>query len=73
MHETEAELFYVIDGSGVVVLGGKLTGEKRTNAHNLSGDAIEGGESRKVAKGDVFIVPQGEPHQGGFGGRAPWP
>ena len=63
VHETEAELFYVIDGAGVAVTGGKLTGEKRTNPHNLTGDGIEGGESHRVAKGDMFIVPQGSPHQ----------
>jgi mannose-6-phosphate isomerase-like protein (cupin superfamily) len=63
VHETEAELFYVIDGSGVIVLGGHLTGLKRYDEHTLSGDGIEGGESRKIGKGDVFIVPQGAPHQ----------
>ena len=32
VHEKEAELFYVIDGAGTVVTGGKLTAENRTNA-----------------------------------------
>ena len=63
VHETEAELFYVIEGSGTVVTGGHLTGEKRTNEHNLSGDGIADGQTRKVAKGDLFIVPQNTPHQ----------
>ena len=62
VHETEAELFYIIDGSATVVTGGKLAGETRTNPTNLSGTGIEGGESRKVAKGDFWIVPQGTPH-----------
>ena len=43
VHETEAELFYVIDGSATLVTGGKLTNENRTNAANLSGSGIEGG------------------------------
>ena len=43
VHEKEAELFYVIDGSGTLVTGGKLVGETRTNADNLAGTAIEGG------------------------------
>src|SRR5581483_5656254 len=29
VHETEAELFYVIDGSATMVTGGKLVGETR--------------------------------------------
>ena len=62
VHETEAELFYVIDGSATLVTGGKLTNENRTNAENLSGSGIEGGVSRRVAKGDFIMVPEGTPH-----------
>jgi mannose-6-phosphate isomerase-like protein (cupin superfamily) len=62
VHEKEAELFYVIDGSGTLVTGGKLAGETRTNAENLSGTAIDGGETQNVAKGDFFVVPENTPH-----------
>lgn len=62
VHETEAELFYVVDGSATLTTGGKLTDEKRTNAENLSGSGIQGGVSRHVAKGDFVIVPEGVPH-----------
>jgi len=62
VHETEAELFYVIDGSATLVTGGKLTNESRTNAANLSGSGIESGVSRRVAKGDFIMVPEGTPH-----------
>jgi len=63
VHETEAELFYVVEGAGTLVTGGKLKEEKRTNAENLSGSAIEGGVSKKVSKGDWIMVPAGVPHQ----------
>ncbi|HUK33727.1 MAG TPA: cupin domain-containing protein [Vicinamibacterales bacterium] len=62
VHETEAELFYVIDGSAMLVTGGRLKNETRTNASNLTGSAIEGGVSRHVAKGDFVMVPEGTPH-----------
>ena len=62
VHETEAELMYVIDGSATLVTGGKLVSETRTNPTNLSGTAIEGGTSKVVGKGDFFIVPEGTPH-----------
>ena len=62
VHETEAELFYVIDGSATLVTGGKLKNETRTNETNLSGSGIEGGQSRHVAKGDFIMVPEGTPH-----------
>jgi mannose-6-phosphate isomerase-like protein (cupin superfamily) len=62
VHETEAEIFYVIDGSATMMTGGKLVNETRTNASNLTGTAIEGGTSRAVAKGDFIIVPEKTPH-----------
>jgi len=62
VHETEAELFYVVDGSATLVTGGKLRNESRTNAANLSGSGIDGGQSRHVAKGDFIMVPEGVPH-----------
>ena len=62
VHEKEAELFVVLEGSGTLVTGGKLTHETRTNPTNLAGDGIDGGQSRPVAKGDMFIVPENTPH-----------
>jgi mannose-6-phosphate isomerase-like protein (cupin superfamily) len=62
VHEGEAEFFYVIDGGGTLVTGGKLVNEVRMNPANVNGSAIEGGTSRVVAKGDFIVVPQGVPH-----------
>jgi mannose-6-phosphate isomerase-like protein (cupin superfamily) len=62
VHEKEAELFYVIDGSATLTTGGKLVNEKRTDATNLSGSAIQGGTPRKIAKGDWILVPENTPH-----------
>jgi mannose-6-phosphate isomerase-like protein (cupin superfamily) len=62
VHETEAELFYVIDGSGTFVIGGQLTEPQRTNAQNLTGKGITGGAAQKVVKGDFMWVPAGAPH-----------
>jgi mannose-6-phosphate isomerase-like protein (cupin superfamily) len=62
VHEKEAELFYVVDGAGTLVTGGKLTAESRTNAENLSGSGIDGGKSQHVSKGDFIMVPENTPH-----------
>jgi len=62
VHEKEAEMFYVIDGSATMVTGGKLVNETRPNAENRNGTAIEGGMSRTVSKGDFIIVPEDTPH-----------
>jgi len=63
VHEKEAELVYVIDGGGTLIIGGTVVGEKRTNEANLSGTAIDGGAVRTIAKGDFAIIPEGTPHQ----------
>jgi mannose-6-phosphate isomerase-like protein (cupin superfamily) len=62
VHEKEAEMFYVLDGSATLTTGGKLKDEKRTNAENLTGTGIVGGSDQAVAKGDVVIVPENTPH-----------
>jgi mannose-6-phosphate isomerase-like protein (cupin superfamily) len=71
VHEKDAELMYVLEGSGSIVTGGKLVDEKRTNAANLNGPSITGGKSQAVAKGDLLIVPENTPHQVIPGGGAP--
>ena len=63
VHEKEAELVYVLDGTGTMTTGGTVVGEKRTNATNLSGTSIEGGTIQTINKGDVTIIPEGTPHQ----------
>jgi mannose-6-phosphate isomerase-like protein (cupin superfamily) len=63
LHEKDAELMVVLEGTGNIVTGGKLVDEKRTNANNLSGSSIAGGNSQAVVKGDMLIVPSNTPHQ----------
>jgi mannose-6-phosphate isomerase-like protein (cupin superfamily) len=62
VHDTEAELFYVIDGSATFVTGGQLADAQRTNPQNQTGKSISGGTSQRVTKGDFMIVPEGVPH-----------
>lgn len=62
LHEDRAEFFVVLEGSGTLVTGGTLVEEARKDAANLSGTAIKDGKARKVAKGDVFIIPEKTPH-----------
>ena len=62
VHEREAEMFYVVEGSGTLVTGGTLREEKRNNAENLSGSAIDGGTPRRLTKGDWVMVPEKTAH-----------
>jgi mannose-6-phosphate isomerase-like protein (cupin superfamily) len=56
VHPASAELFMVAQGSGVLTTGGQLVRPPSGAA------SIQGGVTRKVAKGDVFLVPANLPH-----------
>ena len=60
-HNTEAEMWFVIDGSGSVTTGGKLVPIMKEGKQ--VGRRIEGGTVHKVAKGDVLFFPESVPHQ----------
>jgi mannose-6-phosphate isomerase-like protein (cupin superfamily) len=71
-HDQVSEMYYILEGSGTLVTGGKLVNPKRRaadepvvkdiNGPSVGGTAIEGGESRHIAPGDVLIIPAGVPH-----------
>jgi mannose-6-phosphate isomerase-like protein (cupin superfamily) len=61
IHDKDAELFVVIDGSATLVTGGTLVSPTR-NGDNVSGTAITGGTSQKMSKGDFMLIPQGVAH-----------
>lgn len=71
LHEHDAELMVVLQGTGDIVTEGKLVDEKRINANNLSGSSISGGVSHPVVKGDMILIPTNTPHQVIPGGGAP--
>lgn len=58
-HPGYTELHYIIEGSGTVVTGGKIV---RKQGAPAAGATIEGGDTHKVTKGDVVIVPAGSAH-----------
>jgi mannose-6-phosphate isomerase-like protein (cupin superfamily) len=71
LHEKDAELMVVLDGSGDIVTGGTIVDEKRVNANNRSGPSIANGESHPVVKGDMIFIPANTPHQVTPAGGAP--
>lgn len=61
IHDKDAELFFVIDGSATLVTGGTLVNPTR-NGDNVSGTAIQNGTAQKMSKGDFMLIPQGVAH-----------
>ena len=55
-HATVTEVYHVLEGSAMFVTGG--TSVRRDDG----GFPIQGGESRRISKGDVVIIPAGTPH-----------
>jgi mannose-6-phosphate isomerase-like protein (cupin superfamily) len=62
IHDVEAEIVYVVDGAGVLTIGGKLKDERRTNDKNRTGSKLEGGTPRRIAKGDYVMIPENTAH-----------
>ncbi len=62
VHEKDADIIYVLEGSATFVTGGTVVDPKPTAPGEIRGKEITGGETRQLAKGDVIIVPAGTPH-----------
>jgi len=62
VHQAEAELMFVIDGSATLTTGGTLVGGGAPNNGNINGTDIAGGTAVHFAKGDVTIIPENTPH-----------
>jgi len=63
IHTKDADVIYVLQGSATFITGGEAVDAKTTAPDELRGTTIRNGETRKIAKGDVVIVPHGVPHQ----------
>jgi glc operon protein GlcG len=62
VHLGETDIIYVLDGEATFVTGGSVTDGKTTAPGEIRGAGITGGETRRLRKGDVIVVPAGTPH-----------
>jgi len=62
VHEKDADIIYMLDGETTFVTGGAIVGGKPTDPDEIRGTGVTGGETRRLVKGDVMIVPKGTPH-----------
>ncbi|MBZ5652338.1 MAG: heme-binding protein [Acidobacteriia bacterium] len=63
IHTKDADVIYVLQGSATFITGGEAVDGRTIAPDELRGSSIKGGETRKIGKGDVIIVPHGVPHQ----------
>jgi len=62
IHVKDADVIYMLEGTTTFVTGGTVIGGKTTATDEIRGTSIQGGETRKLTKGDVITVPKGTPH-----------
>jgi glc operon protein GlcG len=62
IHTRDTDIIYVLEGSATFVTGGAAVDPKTIGAEEIRGKEIRGGDARRIAKGDVVIVPNGTPH-----------
>lgn len=71
-HDKLTEVYYVLEGTGTLVTGGtQIDGKpiapdsvtyRELAGPSATGTGVTGGQSRRVAPGDIVIIPQNVPH-----------
>jgi glc operon protein GlcG len=62
IHTLDTDLIYMLEGAATFTTGGNVPDAKPIEPNELRGSSIVGGESRRIVKGDVIVVPAGVPH-----------
>ena len=62
VHTKETDVIYVLDGAATFVTGGTAQNLKGDDPLQPRGTDIQGGETHRLVKGDVIVVPAGQPH-----------
>ena len=62
IHDASDDVYYVLEGTATLTLGGKLEAPKEIEPGEWRGPRIEGGQNVDVKKGDLIVVPRGTPH-----------
>jgi len=62
VHSLETDIFYVLEGNATLVTGGTAVEAKEVAPGEIRGARIEGGETHRLSKGEVIIVPNNTPH-----------
>jgi quercetin dioxygenase-like cupin family protein len=66
-HTSKTHIFYVLEGNATLVTGGKMSGKASGIADEggttkFPGQTVEGGETWKLDKGSIIVVPPGVVH-----------
>jgi len=62
VHTLDTDIIYMLEGSATFVTGGTVVDGRTTEPNEIRGASIRGGQTRRITKGDVIVVPNGTPH-----------
>jgi mannose-6-phosphate isomerase-like protein (cupin superfamily) len=62
VHEKETDIIYITGGEATFITGGTMINGKLSKAGQWLGTDIQDGQSHRLTKGDVVIIPAGTPH-----------
>lgn len=61
-HDASDDVYYVLEGSAQLTLGGKLENPREASPGEWRSARIVGGQTFEIKKGDLIVVPRGTPH-----------
>jgi len=62
VHEKTNHIFIIVEGEAVFVTGGTLVNARDTAPGQRRAASVQGGETRRLTKGDVITIPAKTPH-----------
>ena len=62
IHEKETDIFYIMDGGATIVVGGTAVDPRPTRPGQMTAKDIADGQTYNLKKGDVLVIPAGQPH-----------
>lgn len=62
LHDASDDVFYVLEGSAELTLGGKLDNPREATPGEWKAAKIIDGKTFTIKKGDLIVVPRGTPH-----------
>ena len=57
IHEKETDIFYIMDGSATIIIGGTAVEPKQTRPDQMTAKDIQGGQTYNLKKGDARFRP----------------
>src|SRR2546423_4248290 len=69
VHDASDDVYYVLEGSATLTLGGRLDSPTEAQPGEWRAARIVGGETFEIKKGDLVVVPRGTPHQRSTAGK----